>query len=255
MPARRSGFLTKTFEAAELAAPWTGNLRGPSASRIRRDGLRGRWRRAGGADVGHRSRAARCSVGPASRRRGGRAHRRGRGILVGSPKGSSSPSGLSSPSGSPSPTAITSLPAMADVPFYRVDAHRSSIYPGPGPVAEPQVAWQVQLDASADFVPIVVDGKVIVGDSSGILHALDARTGLEEWRLLDGWWSQRAPARPLIEHERVRTLQASRGACRGRADSHPEHGCRRLYGTALGIRRRPGGTPRARRQRATRPTP
>jgi outer membrane protein assembly factor BamB/class 3 adenylate cyclase len=89
---------------------------------------------------------------------------------------------LGSPKGSSNPSAITSLPPMADVPFYRVDAHRSSIYPGPGPVAEPQIAWQVQLAASADFVPIVVDGKVIVGDSSGILRALDGRTGSEEWR-------------------------------------------------------------------------
>jgi class 3 adenylate cyclase/outer membrane protein assembly factor BamB len=106
-------------------------------------------------------------------------------ILLGSQKASPSPSGLSSTSTSPAPAAITSLPAMADVPFYRVDTHRSSIYPGPGPVAEPQVAWQVQLDASANFVPIVVDGKVIVGDSSGIMYAHDGRTRREEWRFLD----------------------------------------------------------------------
>ena len=99
----------------------------------------------------------------------------GASALLGSPK----------PSSSPSPAAITSLPPMADVPFYRADDHRSSIYPGPGPVAEPQVAWQVQLDEAADFVPIVVDGKVIVGDLSGILRALDGRTGSEEWRFLD----------------------------------------------------------------------
>jgi len=101
--------------------------------------------------------------------------------LLGSPKGSS-PSGSGTASGSRAPTAITSLPPMADVPFYRADDHRSSIYPGPGPVAEPQVAWQVQLGGAANFVPIVVDGKVIVGDLSGILRALDARTGREIWR-------------------------------------------------------------------------
>ena len=91
---------------------------------------------------------------------------------------------------------------MADVPFYRVDAHRSSIYPGPGPVAEPQIAWQVQLGKSADFNPIVVDGRVIVGDSNGTLHALDARTGREEWRFLDakggGFGGSAAGANGLI---------------------------------------------------------
>jgi eukaryotic-like serine/threonine-protein kinase len=71
---------------------------------------------------------------------------------------------------------------MADVPFYRVDADRSSIYPGPGPISEPQVAWQVQLGASSSAIPIVVDGMVVIGDSSGILRALDARTGREKWR-------------------------------------------------------------------------
>jgi outer membrane protein assembly factor BamB/class 3 adenylate cyclase len=103
-------------------------------------------------------------------------------ILLGSSKGSANPSGSGTAFGSPSSVPITSLPPIADVPFYRADDHRSSIYPGPGPVAEPQVAWQVQLDGAANFVPIVVDGKVIVGDLSGILRALDARTGEERWR-------------------------------------------------------------------------
>jgi class 3 adenylate cyclase/outer membrane protein assembly factor BamB len=106
----------------------------------------------------------------------------GASVLLGSPNGSSSPSGSGTPSASPSPTAITSLPAMADVPFYRVDTHRSSIYPGPGPLVEPQVAWQVQLDGVANFTPIVVGGKVIVGDLSGTIRALDGHTGQEAWR-------------------------------------------------------------------------
>jgi len=90
---------------------------------------------------------------------------------------------LSAPNRSPGlRTAITSLPPMADVPFYRVDADRSSIYPGPGPISEPQVAWQVQLGGSSSAIPIVVDGMVVIGDSSGILRALDARTGQERWR-------------------------------------------------------------------------
>jgi eukaryotic-like serine/threonine-protein kinase len=103
-------------------------------------------------------------------------------ILLGSSKGSANPPGSGTAFGSPSSVPMRSLPPMADVPFYRVDPHRSSIYPGPGPVTEPQVAWQVQLGGAANFSPIVVDGKVIIGDLSGILRALDARTGREIWR-------------------------------------------------------------------------
>jgi outer membrane protein assembly factor BamB/class 3 adenylate cyclase len=96
----------------------------------------------------------------------------GTSLLLGSPR----------PSGSPIPVSITSLPPLADVPFYRADDHRSSIYAGPAPIGEPQVAWQVQLDGAARFTPIVVDGSVIMGDLSGVVRALDARTGEERWR-------------------------------------------------------------------------
>jgi outer membrane protein assembly factor BamB len=106
----------------------------------------------------------------------------GAGVLLGSSKRSVNPPASGTALGSPSPAPMTSLPPMADVPFYRVDANRSSIYPGPGPIAEPHVAWHEQLGGAADFTPIVVDGKVIVGDLSGVLRALDARTGREIWR-------------------------------------------------------------------------
>jgi outer membrane protein assembly factor BamB/class 3 adenylate cyclase len=118
----------------------------------------------------------------------------GAGVLLGSPKPTAS--------ASPAPTALTSLPVMADVPFYRADDHRSSIYPGPGPVAQPKVAWAVQLDGAANFTPIVVDAKVIVGDLSGIVRALDAQTGLERWRFRTdnggGFTSSAAAADGLI---------------------------------------------------------
>jgi outer membrane protein assembly factor BamB len=66
------------------------------------------------------------------------------------------------------------------VPFYRADASRDSVYPGPGPVCQPIVAWQQQLGPAANFVPIVVDGLVIVGDQKG-LHAFDAGNGSPAW--------------------------------------------------------------------------
>jgi outer membrane protein assembly factor BamB len=93
----------------------------------------------------------------------------------------------SGPGGSPSVAPLacwgqgaTTLPAVADVAFYRANVDRTSVYPGPGPVCAPQVAWQRTLGLADDFIPIVVDGQVIVGDAAG-LHAFDARTGQTSW--------------------------------------------------------------------------
>jgi eukaryotic-like serine/threonine-protein kinase len=76
--------------------------------------------------------------------------------------------------------ASATLPPVADVPFYRADIQRDSVYPGPGPVCQPVIAWQQPLGSGADFAPIVADGKVVVGDQEG-LHAFDARTGAPAW--------------------------------------------------------------------------
>jgi len=66
------------------------------------------------------------------------------------------------------------------VPFYRANAQRTSVYPGPGPVCQPAIAWQQRLGKAANFTPIVVAGTVIVGDANG-LHAFDARIGAARW--------------------------------------------------------------------------
>lgn len=94
----------------------------------------------------------------------------------------SRPSSSPGSSSSPAPANLTALPVMADVPFYRADTTRSSIYPGPGPTTEPQIAWERALGGAADVVPIVTDGKVIVGDLAGDLIAFDGRSGDEAWR-------------------------------------------------------------------------
>jgi len=82
----------------------------------------------------------------------------------------------------PAATAADGLPPLADVPFYRADALRSSIEIGPGPTAEPELAWEHVLDAGANTDPILVGGLLIVGDQDGHLVAIDARTGRETWR-------------------------------------------------------------------------
>ena len=48
------------------------------------------------------------------------------------------------------------LPPVGDVPFYRANAQRTSVYPGPGPVCQPAIAWQQRLGKAANFTPIVV---------------------------------------------------------------------------------------------------
>ncbi len=72
------------------------------------------------------------------------------------------------------------LPPVGDVTAYRGNAQRTGVYPGPGPVCPPEIAWQQKLGRASDFVPIVADGEVIVGDSEG-LHVFDARTGAALW--------------------------------------------------------------------------
>jgi outer membrane protein assembly factor BamB len=70
---------------------------------------------------------------------------------------------------------------LADVPFMRGDTNRSAIEPGPGPISQPAVAWDVPLDAVATLNPILVDGAVITGTADEIV-ALDGLTGATRWQ-------------------------------------------------------------------------
>ncbi|MEA2675184.1 MAG: hypothetical protein QOI92_2376 [Chloroflexota bacterium] len=72
------------------------------------------------------------------------------------------------------------IPALVDVPFYRSDAARSAIQPGPGPAAKPAVAWQHAFPPS-HFLPILANGLVIAGAGDGTVLAVDARSGVERW--------------------------------------------------------------------------
>ncbi len=119
----------------------------------------------------------------------------GANLLLGtSSRPSSSPASVASSSAAPTPTRLTTLPALADVPFYRADTSRSSVYPGPGPIALPELAWEKPLGGVANMTPIVSDGKVIVGDLAGDLEALDGRTGEIVWQFKAGAGFQGAAA-------------------------------------------------------------
>jgi class 3 adenylate cyclase/outer membrane protein assembly factor BamB len=109
------------------------------------------------------------------------------------PAGGSCATTSAAPSGSPQIVSST-LPPVGDVPAFRANAQRTSVYPGPGPVCPPKIAWQQKLGRASDFVPIIADGAVIVGDSKG-LHAFDARTGAALWpKPLPGRFTESAAA-------------------------------------------------------------
>ena len=66
---------------------------------------------------------------------------------------------------------------------------RTGEHPGPGPVGDPRALWQVRLGTVLTSSPSVVDGMVYIGSlapgtrEGGALHAVDAQTGIETWRL------------------------------------------------------------------------
>jgi outer membrane protein assembly factor BamB len=73
------------------------------------------------------------------------------------------------------------LPPLGDVPFYRADALRTAMQPGPAPAAKPQIAWTYEAASPLTLFPTLVGGSLIVGTSDGELLALEARTGSVRW--------------------------------------------------------------------------
>ena len=51
--------------------------------------------------------------------------------------------------------------------------------PGPALVDQPEILWQVDLDAGSAASPLVHDGEVIIAPRDGRIRALDADTGHE----------------------------------------------------------------------------
>ena len=86
----------------------------------------------------------------------------------------------SSPAAAGTPTA-SGLPTFADMPFYRMDVRGGLVQPGPGPVARPERAWQVDIGAT-HWAPILVGGLIVVGTTAGEVIAIDGRTGARRWQ-------------------------------------------------------------------------
>ena len=79
-----------------------------------------------------------------------------------------------------SPGSEGSLPALPDVSLYRDNVAANGIDPGPGPLGQPTLAWQVNV-GDLHMVPILVSGLLIVGTNDGRLVALDGYTGVTRW--------------------------------------------------------------------------
>ncbi|MFW5868019.1 MAG: PQQ-binding-like beta-propeller repeat protein [Armatimonadota bacterium] len=85
------------------------------------------------------------------------------------------------------------IPAAADWPMLRADAMRSGIA-GEGPGGPVEVLWSADLGGSVDGSPAVVDGKVFVGNSLGVIHAVSAEDGAVLWRFEAGGALVSSPA-------------------------------------------------------------
>jgi outer membrane protein assembly factor BamB len=74
----------------------------------------------------------------------------------------------------------TSPPILA---MYHGGPDRTGVMPGPGPVGEPVIQWDVPRLGALPFnsMPVPADGRLIVGDDSGALAALDQDTGMVVW--------------------------------------------------------------------------
>jgi outer membrane protein assembly factor BamB len=53
--------------------------------------------------------------------------------------------------------------------------------PGPGPDGDPAIAWRLTTGKEVDASPVIADGIVYVASNDGLLHAVEASTGVERW--------------------------------------------------------------------------
>jgi outer membrane protein assembly factor BamB len=83
---------------------------------------------------------------------------------------------------------------ISDVPMYRGGAARTGEQSGPGPHGRPTTLWTFPTGGRALGSPSVADGIVYAGADDGVLHALDARTGVERWQVKLGGGIGAAPA-------------------------------------------------------------
>jgi outer membrane protein assembly factor BamB len=89
---------------------------------------------------------------------------------------------VATPGATPPATPLTALPVMGDVPTYKGNANRSSVHPGPGPIARPIEAWSTDIGCAVlDHSPALGSGVLVTGCEAHRLIALEALTGAILW--------------------------------------------------------------------------
>lgn len=107
---------------------------------------------------------------------------------------------------------------LPDVPFMRGDAARSAIEPGPGPVAQPVVAWDTPIGDLATVNPILVAGLVLTATADEVV-AIDGLTGAMRWHRpvggrLEGGLSSDGGIVVVCGADEVHGLEVATGAIR-----------------------------------------
>lgn len=86
-----------------------------------------------------------------------------------------------------SPVATPGVQAVTgSVLAYLGDASHSGLQEGPPPSGNPGLAWRFDTGSEILASPIVAEGTVYVTNRSGFLHAVDAATGQQRWRVSVG---------------------------------------------------------------------
>jgi eukaryotic-like serine/threonine-protein kinase len=82
------------------------------------------------------------------------------------------------------------------IAMYHGGPDRTGVMPGPGPAGEPVIQWDVGRPGAIPFnsMPIPLDGRLLVGDNSGVLAALDVDSGSTLWELDVGSPIRASPA-------------------------------------------------------------
>lgn len=80
---------------------------------------------------------------------------------------------------------------------YHGGPDRAGVMPGPGPAGQVRIDWEVDRPGGIPHtvMPLVADGRVFVGDDTGIVAALDEITGATRWEVSLGG---RIDATPVI---------------------------------------------------------
>jgi eukaryotic-like serine/threonine-protein kinase len=74
----------------------------------------------------------------------------------------------------------------SDMPMVHGNPARTGEQPGPVPAGKPKLLWRFRADGDVFNSPVVVNGIAYLGNTAGILFAVDTATGTELWQAESG---------------------------------------------------------------------